>query len=120
MRTMAVAVTILLLVACAAEPRHSVIIDKEGVDMGQYDRDLDQCAAYAEEVQTGAKTASGAGGGAVVGAAIGGILGGAEGAAKGAGVGAVSGGAQGLGGSEEEKRQVIKNCLRNRGYKVLN
>jgi len=109
-----------LLAACAAEPRHSVIIDKQGVDMNQYYHDLDQCASYAEEVRTGANTATGAGRGAVVGGAIGGILAGGDGAAKGAGVGAVTGGAKGYAGSEQEQRQVVKNCMRGRGYKVLN
>jgi hypothetical protein len=41
-------------------------------------------------------------------------------AARGAGVGAVTGGARGIAEGERDKVQVVKRCLRGRGYKVLN
>jgi hypothetical protein len=39
---------------------------------------------------------------------------------RGVGVGAVVGGAKGARATRAEKQLVVKNCLRNRGYKVLN
>jgi hypothetical protein len=32
----------------------------------------------------------------------------------------VAGGAKGVGSTNKEKSQVVKNCLRNRGYQILN
>ena len=109
-----------MLGACASDPKHSVIIDRQGVDMNAYYDDLDDCAEYADQVDTGGNTARSAGRGAVVGGAVGGIIDGSEGAGKGAGIGAVTGAAKGVGRSEEEQRRVVKNCMRGRGYRVLN
>ena len=107
----------LLIAGCASQ---KVIIDRDGVDMSQYQRDLDACHAYAEEVDSGEKVAGGAVGGALIGAAIGAIIGDSKTAARGAGVGGVSGAARGGGRAANEKSRVVKNCLRGRGYKVLN
>ena len=106
---------IALLVACTTTDE--IIIDKQGVDMSRYDQDLAECRSYATEVQTGKKVAKGAASGAVVGGLIGAITGDAG---KSAGVGAVGGGAKGASQGEREKVQVVKRCLRGRGYKVLN
>ena len=56
-------------------------------------------------------------GGAAVGAAIGAITGSAG---RGAGIGAVTGGAESARISERERANVVSNCLRGRGYRVLN
>ena len=40
--------------------------------------------------------------------------------ARGAGIGAVTGGAQSAHTADREKRTVLENCLRGRGYRVLN
>lgn len=106
------------LAACTTTDE--IIIDEKGVSMTAYAQDLAECREYAESVKTGEKGARGAGSGAVVGGAVGAILGGGEGAARGAGVGAVTGGARGVGEGERDKVQVVKRCLRGRGYKVLN
>jgi outer membrane lipoprotein SlyB len=106
---------IALLAACTTTDE--IIIDKQGVDMSRYDQDLAECRSYATEVQTGKKVAKGAASGAVVGGLIGAITGDAG---KSAGVGAVGGGAKGASQGEKEKVQVVKRCLRGRGYKVLN
>jgi outer membrane lipoprotein SlyB len=106
---------IALLAACTTTDE--IIIDKQGVDMSRYDQDLAECRSYATEVQTGKKVAKGAASGAVVGGLIGAITGDAG---KSAGVGAVGGGAKGASQGEREKVQVVKRCLRGRGYKVLN
>ena len=107
----------LLLAGCAS---HKVIIDKEGVDMAKYEQDMAACREYAEEVPTGEAVGKGAIGGAVVGGAVGAILGGRRGAETLGGVGVVTGAARGGAHSEREKAQVVKNCLRGRGYRVLN
>jgi len=109
-------VVVLSLAGCSGAS--GPIIDTKGVDMAQYQRDLAECQAYAAQVSTGSAVAKGAAGGAAVGAAIGAIAGG--GAGKGAGIGAVTGGAQSARISDREKSQVVSNCLRGRGYRVLN
>lgn len=107
---------VLCLAACSGAT--GPIIDTKGVDMAAYRQDLAECETYAEQVSTGRAVGKGAAGGAAVGAAIGAIAGGD--AAKGAGIGAVSGGAQSARMSDREKANVVRNCLRGRGYRVLN
>lgn len=111
-----------LLAACGGRDRApgGVIVDMKGVDRVQYQRDLDECSAYAAQVDAGGKVAGGAVGSAVVGGAIGAIFGGGDGAARGAGAGAVVGGAKGVQETGHERHSVVSNCLRNRGYSVLN
>lgn len=108
------------LVLAACTTTDEIIIDRKGVDPAAYNADLAECREYAAEVKTGEKGARGAASGAVVGGAVGAIFGGAEGAARGAGAGAVTGGARGLGEGERDEVEVVKRCLRGRGYKVLN
>ena len=98
-----------------------IIIDEKGVDMAAYRQDLAECRVYAEQVRTGGKVAKGAATGTVIGGAIGAITGGSrDSAARGAGVGAVSGAVKGADRGEQEAVQVVKQCLRGRGYRVLN
>ena len=66
------------------------------------------------------KAAGGVVAGAVVGGVLGAIVGNSSTAARGAGVGAMTGGVGGAGSTHQERQLVVKNCLRNRGYKVLN
>lgn len=109
---------IALSVAGCANRNSDVIIDPAGVDMARYDQDLAECQQIASQVRQ--KAVGSAAGGAVVGGAVGAIIGNSDTAGKGAGVGAVTGAARGAGATQREKQVVIKNCLRNRGYKVLN
>ena len=104
-----------LISGCAANP--DPIIDMQGVDPVRYERDLAECKTYKDQIRTETGAAKGAAGGAAVGGAIGAITGDA---AKGAGVGAVAGGAKSVQLNEREKQQVVKNCMRGRGYRVLN
>lgn len=106
-----------LLVGCA---RNAPIIDTKGVDIGQYQQDLAECQSYAQQVDTGGKVAGSTAGGAVVGGAIGAVLNGTKGAQKGAGAGAITGAARGAASGQREQQRVVKNCLRGRGYRVLN
>ncbi|UTW46734.1 glycine zipper family protein [bacterium SCSIO 12696] len=114
----------MLLAACANTYRgygHSgVIIDEKGVDMAAFHDDLSDCEQYAGQVNKGGRVAGRAAEGAVVGGAIGAIFDGGDGAARGAGTGAILSGVKGARSAEWEKRRVVRNCLRHRGYKILN
>lgn len=109
---------LLLCVISACAHRNQVIIDPAGVDMNQFNKDLEECQQIAEQVDKRAAA------GAVVGAVVGGLMGAAVGdsrtAEKMAGVGAVGGTASGAKQTKQEKDRVVKNCMRNRGYQVLN
>lgn len=96
-----------------------IIIDQGGVNMSQYEADLADCESYAEQVAVGQKAAKGAGSGAVVGGAIGAVDDRND-AGEGAAVGAILGGVKGLNEGERDQVRVVKNCLRGRGYKILN
>ena len=110
-------VSLIAAAGCSGR-RADVVIDPAGVDMGRYQQDLAECQDISKQVR--GKAAGGAVGGAVVGGAVGGIVGNSDTAGKGAGVGAVTGVARGAAATRQERQLVIKNCLRNRGYKVLN
>jgi hypothetical protein len=110
------AFAVLLLAACSGAT--GPIVDTKGVNMARYEQDLAECERYATQVSTGTAVAKGAAGGAAVGAAVGAIAGGEAG--TGAGIGAVTGGAQSARISDHEKSEVVRNCLRYRGYRVLN
>jgi hypothetical protein len=113
-RTTVLLLALLLGAACASK---KPIIDTAGVDMAQYERDLADCEQVATQVDTGGTAVKSAAAGAAVGAALGAIWGDVGASAAG---GAVSGGAGGLLSADEETARVIKNCMRNRGYAVLN
>jgi len=102
-----------LLSACASKP----IIDTYNVNMVQYQQDLEDCEQIAEQVESGNITAKSAAFGSGVGAAHGAISGDIGHSAA---HGAVTGAAGGLLKSDNEKATVTKNCLRYRGYTVLN
>ncbi|MCK5860047.1 MAG: hypothetical protein KAG72_11925 [Abyssibacter sp.] len=96
------------------------IVDTQGVSQAQYAQDLAQCEQYAEQVDMGSSAAGGALGGAAIGALLGSIFGNSDTAKRTGGAGAVVGGAKGAAQGAREKDQVVKNCLRGRGYRVLN
>ncbi|MCP4768011.1 MAG: glycine zipper family protein [Gammaproteobacteria bacterium] len=108
---------ITLIAGCAANSSKP-IIDPEGVDMEQYEADIAACEEIATQVDQ--KAGEGAARGALVGGLIGAVVGDSEAVLTSAGVGAVVGGADGAATTEKEKSKVVKNCLRNRGYKILN
>jgi hypothetical protein len=97
------------------------IIDRKGVEMSRYYTDKAECQAYADDVRIGKKVARGAVGGAVVGGAIGAIVNrDPDSAERGTGVGAITGGVRGAQQGVRESERVFKQCLRGRGYRVLN
>jgi len=109
------------LSGCASQSDNGgIIIDKKHVDIHAYRQDLRECQTYASEVNGGAKVAKSAGTAAVVGGAIGAIFGNSQTAVRSAGAGAVAGTAKGVNAVSREKEQVVKRCLRGRGYQVLN
>jgi outer membrane lipoprotein SlyB len=96
------------------------IVDMQGVSIAQYNADLAECRAYADEVEAGRQVVRGAVGGAVVGGAVGAAVGNSDTAQRTAGAGAVVGAARGAQGTIQERERVVRNCLRGRGYRVLN
>ena len=119
MKNIMVAIIVpLVIIACTTTDE--IIIDQKGVNMSAYQKDLSECQTYAKQIKTGEKTAKGAASGALVGGLIGAITGGSSGAVTGAGVGAVGGGAKGANQGQQSEAQVVKRCLRGRGYRVLN
>jgi hypothetical protein len=114
-------VLVILLIGCAGANVRP-IVDLKGKDQATYDNDLQQCQSYATQ-QSGAATtgAMAAAGGAVLGAALGLVAGGNRtGIAQTAGVGGVIGGAGGMFEGNKAQENVVKQCLRGRGYNVLN
>jgi outer membrane lipoprotein SlyB len=110
-----IAVVLAMLWGCAGTPRP--IIDTKDTDMGQYQVDLAECEQYADEIDVVGGMARSAAVGALIGVAMGAITGDVGPAA---GLGAIGGGA-GAGLEEARNKQsVVKECLRGRGYRVLN
>jgi len=100
---------------CSAHPEP--IIDTKGVNQTVYEQDLAECSEFAEAIEYGDGMARGAAAGAVTGAAIGAIRGNVG---EAAGVGAVLGSSRSGVKAATDREQVVKRCLRYRGYRVLN
>lgn len=118
MKVVLLATLSVALVACTTTDE--IIIDRKGVDPARYEQDLIECRTYAAEVKTGGKAARGAASGAVVGGLVGAAVGNSRDAQRAAGAGAVTGAARGVSEGTREEVQVVKQCLRGRGYRVLN
>ncbi|WP_299792057.1 glycine zipper family protein [uncultured Shewanella sp.] len=120
------------LISFQASVSANIIVDKKGVDEKDYIFDLHECTELSEQAQKQSAqggAVSGAAKGAALGAAAGAISGGSgtDGAKTGAAVGLVGGvlgksraNRQNTANYEQEKQTVIKNCMINRGYVVLN
>jgi len=111
-----IAILTLALAGCAT---YQPIVDTKGVDMNQYNADLRECQAYAEQVSPGNHAVAGAVGGAVLGAVIGALIGGRQGANYGAGVYGVTGAAAGGAEGAQAQRGIILRCMTGRGYRAL-
>jgi outer membrane lipoprotein SlyB len=113
-----VAILVAVLVAgCAAHP--DPIIDTKGVDPEQLAEDWAECEAYTEEIVIAKGVGKGAAAGAAAGAATGTVSSRRE-IDEAAGLGAIYGGTRSGLEADREKQQVFKNCMRGRGYRVLN
>jgi len=115
--TLAVALIIAMVAGCAAHP--DPIIDTKGVDPDRLAQDWDECEVYTEEIIIAQGVAKGAAGGAAVGAATGAVSNRRE-VDEAAGLGAIYGGTRSGLDADRQKQQVFKNCMRGRGYRVLN
>jgi len=107
---------LIILNGCAA--RNNIVLDPQGVDMGKYQADLQQCEKFSR--QANSKSGKGLVGGAVVGAIAGNIVGNSKTGRNGAKLGALGGLVKGAIATKRERQLIVKNCLRNRGYAVLN
>jgi hypothetical protein len=106
-----------LVAGCAAHP--DPIIDTKGVDPERLERDWDECEAYTEEIIIAKGVGKGAALGAGVGAATGAVSNRRE-VDEAAGLGAIYGATRSGLNADREKQRVFKNCMRGRGYRVLN
>jgi hypothetical protein len=106
-----------LVAGCAAHP--DPIIDTKGVDPERLAEDWDECEAYTEEIIVAQGVGKGAAVGAAVGAATGAVSSRRD-VGEAAGVGAIYGGTRSGLDADREKQKVFKNCMRGRGYRVLN
>lgn len=107
----------LVLGACAS---YRPVVDSKSIhDAVQYEHDLSDCQRYADQVSPGAGTVVGAILGAAFGAAVGYIAGDAD-LGVSAGLGALGGAVGGLGNGVRDQKDVIRICMRDRGYSVLN
>lgn len=128
MRQPAVIVVAALVTAgCVSQTTWTPTVDTYGDSRAQYvSRDLEECRQLALSASGGSGEQAVKGGavGGLVGAAAGAAIGAAFGAAgTGAAVGAATGGI-GTGAvqavrSNEEFQRVYKNCMRNRGHRVI-
>ena len=112
---------VVLAVGCAGADVRP-LVDMKGVNETAYEKDLQECQAYAKDQSGMGSTATkGAAAGAVVGGLLGLVTGGNKtGIAQAAGAGAVIGGAGGAFSGNQSQEAVVKRCLSGRGYKVLN
>lgn len=121
--TITLTLAVLSLTACVQQPVvYEPIVDFKKVNRNVYAVDLKECQQYAEQVQNDAAAAGivMALVGAAAGAAIGDSYGMAgQGAAYGATTGAVAGTAHGQSSYNHGIKEVVDNCLKGRGYKVL-
>jgi hypothetical protein len=106
-----------LACGCAANPEP--IIDTKGVDPDRLAEDMAECEAYTEQVNVAEGVGKGAALGGAVGAATGAVSNRRD-VDEGAGLGAIYGGTRSGLEADREKQRVWKNCMRGRGYRVLN
>ena len=116
-RALLACAAIAAIAGCAAHP--DPIIDTKGVDPVRMAEDWEDCEGYTEQIVV----AEGVGKGAAVGAAVGaaaGTVSRRRDTGEGAGLGAIYGGTRSGLDADRQKQQVFKNCMRGRGYRVLN
>ena len=102
---------------CASHP--DPIIDTKGVDPERLAEDWEECEAYTEEIVLAKGVGKGAALGGAVGAATGAVSNRRE-VDEAAGLGAIYGGTRSGLEADREQQKVFKNCMRGRGYRVLN
>ncbi len=117
MKNLLTALFLITLSGCVANNSSSIfagskpIIDTKGVNMSQYEIDLEECSIFSEDISTGKSIAKGAVTGAAVGAVIEAITDDVRSRRDAIEVGAVSGGAQSGIRAVREKEQILKTLF---------
>ncbi len=117
MKRIIVALTAVSVAACAG---YHPIVDQRGVDSTRYASDLAECQQYAQQRDPAGQAVAGALAGAVLGALIAAAAGARFSTGASARVGAVSGAAGAGAHGVQSQVDIVRNCLRGRGYSVLN
>lgn len=107
-----------LLAGCAT---YRPLVDMRDVaDRDQYERDIADCQNYAGSVSPGASAGAGAVFGALLGAALGAAVGDRDVAIDAARFGAVEGAVAGGAAGADTQVRIVRTCMSERGYLVLN
>ena len=123
-----------MVIGTQAAHANNVVVDMSQVqDYNQYQVDLQQCEGLAVQNQPDAPQRESVAGTAVKGAAVGATAGavsgrsGSKAAKKGAGVGVIAAASRNSrnrraasANASAQTDQIVKNCMRGRGYNVLN
>ena len=123
-----------MVICTQAAHANNVVVDMSQVqDYNQYQMDLQQCEGLAVQNQPDAPQRESVAGTAVKGAAVGATAGavsgrsGSKAAKKGAGVGVIAAASRNSrnrraasANASAQTDQIVKNCMRGRGYNVLN
>jgi len=117
MRRLVIVAVALLSTGCATYRPVVDIHDRQ--EANAYERDLHDCQHYARSVDPAGSAIIGAFIGSVVGAAFGAAVGDRSVALDLARVGAIEGGVAGAANGAGTQLDIIRNCLLERGYRVL-
>ena len=128
MKHFLISLSILYVSGCVATKSGSIfdvagskpIIDTKGIDISQYELDLEECETFADEISPTKSIVKGTATGAAVGTVIEAVTDGSSRTKNATGLGAIAGGGKSGIRAVKEKEQVVKRCVRNRGYQVLN
>ena len=129
-----IAVVIFLLTGCAGRPvnpnavniGNGMVVDGTGKDRQLIINDASDCQGIAQATNPEAKVATGAVVGVLAGALLGAViyrgsgLSGNSGAGYGAALGAISGTGRRAADAAVNFKVVLRNCMRERGHRVLN
>ena len=117
-------VNLCFVIGCAqtdlSDRNDIAIIDTRGVDESVFKKDYSECSNFAKNIDLTERTLKQGAVAGAAGAAVGAIIGGEEAAKKIGGSAAVLNAVEGNLDGRNEQAKIIKNCLRGRGYKVLN
>tara|TARA_A100001015_G_scaffold312488_1_gene417745 strand:- start:863 stop:1219 length:357 start_codon:yes stop_codon:yes gene_type:complete len=114
-RTIFLILLLSLLLACTTT--QEIVVDDQKINSQEYSRDLQDCRRIAGQIDAEGKVLKGAGSGAVIGGVSGTIN---DDALRGIATGGLIGGVKGFDEADKGKLHVVKNCLRHRGYIILN
>lgn len=120
MNKLIVAILISSLVGCAGA-NYIPVIDSRGVNQQQYYTDLAECQRFAtQRASAGEQAAVGAAVGAGIGLLFAILLKDRRAQGQYMAAGALGGASGGAVRGETDQRTIIKTCMQNRGYSVLN